>query len=540
MVSAGLTLPNKVPFYTDCSEARFTGNGSFAQFRRATLDIVAANKGSPALLWWTLGNEAGSMQHVGPQHQEHVCLNRVMAWVAAAIKLEDPFHPVGTVVSGIRAPEIGNISHFSQLYHHSVDFIGVNAYGDTAPQESGQRFRANGWLKPFALTETAPKGWPRQTPFGASVSKTSTEMKRVFMSIWDSCKADGGCLGTWPFFWESHFEEWTPYDARTAVGCEGCIDEVVAAFRKRWQGDSDVTSPLEIASLSASGYEYRLSDGSKAPLYRDMVTGMQLRANLSDPLQRSIMMTQGVPAKLELQPRRLQGTAAVWATSRNPFPPFEQPQAEAHAPLVAGTFSRSSDNYTSAGLNVEFSPAEPGQYTVHVFVRDSIGAKEEAKAAFPVLVCPKSRALCTPNQQCNTTTDGSVCYQQITKLMRIHSNRNIPWGLPFSQASSYETYQRYFWSKRLHNCPQPCGEGCAIDACLSCMNCFSVDDASDPAFPGKDICLGANPLLNFEHTQKASCHDLILASHTKNSTASAYALQFGLYLTNRCPRPCNI
>lgn len=134
MISAGLTLPNKVPFYADCGEDQFTGNGSFAQFKHATLEIVAVNKASPALLWWTLGNEAASMQHVGPQHPEHVCINRVMAWVAAAIKQEDPRHPVGTVVSGIRGPEIGNISYFSALYNHSVEFIGVNAYGDTAPQ----------------------------------------------------------------------------------------------------------------------------------------------------------------------------------------------------------------------------------------------------------------------------------------------------------------------------------------------------------------------------------------------------------------------
>lgn len=316
--------------------------------------------------------------------------------------------------------------------------------------------------------------------------------------------------------------------------------QVVSAFRKRWQGSSATTSPLEIASLNASGYTYLLSDGSPSPIYPDIVTGTQLAADLSAPSQRFIVMTQGVPAKLQLQPRRVHGTTAKWAVSRNPFPPFEQPQAAARAPLVAGMFSNSPDNYTAAGLEVEFSPSEPGQYIVNVFVRDRAHAKEEAKATIPVLVCPASRGLCAPKLQCNTTTSDSVCYQQITRLMRMHANRNISWQLPFPQASSYEAYQRYFWSRGLHGCPQPCGEGCAIEACLSCMDCFSVNTPADPGFPGEDLCTtaAANPLLNFEPTQKSSCHDLITAGHKKNSTASAHELQLGLYLSRRCPRPC--
>ncbi|CAE8635386.1 unnamed protein product [Polarella glacialis] len=140
-VSAGIDLPRDAYMYDDVdfdikptlANGWKAGSGNRCSFddprwleiwKNAEKDI-RKYRSNPHILWWTVGNELESF--VGWSAGNDCLWNRV-EWFAKKIKAMDWAHPVGTVIAGFHPDKVKNIKKLCP----SLDFIGVNAYGNDA------------------------------------------------------------------------------------------------------------------------------------------------------------------------------------------------------------------------------------------------------------------------------------------------------------------------------------------------------------------------------------------------------------------------
>jgi hypothetical protein len=154
---------------------------------------VKKYKDTPALLVWGLGNEMEGPTSDGTDPT----IWKELEVLAKIVKEEDPNHPVMTVIAGAGPKKIKNLME----YCPSIDIVGVNAYGSAFGVADS--LKANGWTKPFVLTEFGPTGqWEvSKTSWGAPNEATSTEKASSYFAVQKHTMDTRNCLGSYAFLW---------------------------------------------------------------------------------------------------------------------------------------------------------------------------------------------------------------------------------------------------------------------------------------------------------------------------------------------------
>lgn len=204
-------------------------------------------KDHPALLMWTVGNEAESMH-------KNLKLWDAINDIAKMIHETDSNHPTSTALAGANPL---NIQHIIERAPH-IDILSLNSYAPNVPDVLSKVQQA-GWVKPYMITEFGPRGtWqmePEPTrilPWGALVEQTSTEKESDYLvCMRDHIKPNysNGCIGSFVFIWgyQTHGEVLNWYGTFDKKGYSyGSVDAMVYC----WSGSYPANRAPMIASRS--------------------------------------------------------------------------------------------------------------------------------------------------------------------------------------------------------------------------------------------------------------------------------------------------
>jgi hypothetical protein len=225
----------------DYSDPQAVGK-QFDQLKARVLEL----KDHPALLFWGVGNELS----VGYKNRK--------VWdavndVARMIHQVDPHHPAMTVIGdgGLKGGDVREI----RARCPDIDLLGINYYKgvDTVPE----KVRAEGWDKPYVLTEWGPSGdWqtPR-TKWGAAIEETSSEKAACFVERYQHTmlKDPGRCFGSYAFLWQ-----WRQERTHTWYGLfleSGERTESVGALQYLWSGRWPANRAPHVERLRIDGRE---------------------------------------------------------------------------------------------------------------------------------------------------------------------------------------------------------------------------------------------------------------------------------------------
>ena len=324
--------------------------------RNSILEQVKLYKNHPALLMWSIGNEAESK--LSQTSSEYIRLWKEIGQIAKMIKQEDPNHLVSTTLASSLVAHVMNV----KKYAPDIDILCVNSY---YPQVTGivTNLKAAGWEKPFLISEFGPRGtWnmnpepTRQLPWGspvALVEETSTEKAAIYKKIVSESviakKADG-CLGSFAFLWgyQAHGEVLNWYGLFHKNGYSyGAVDEL----QYLWTG----SYPINRAPVIASRTTDMLMNGKKAEDIIQVTAGSDNTASVTatDP--------DGDPLRYE------------WYI-------FKEGTADTDGSMPPSMQGLWSDN-TKTNLNFK-APQNAGGYRLYLFVYDDIN-KKVASAAIP-------------------------------------------------------------------------------------------------------------------------------------------------------------
>jgi hypothetical protein len=221
-VTAGLPMAMESVHHFDYDNAR-----AVREQCERNKAIVLALKDHPALLIWAIGNEL----EVGYKNRK---VWDAVNQVARMIHQLDPNHPAMTVIGdgGVQSGAIREI----RARCPDLDLLGINYYAEV--EKVSELVRAEGWEKPYVLTEWGPSGdWQvARTAWGASIEETSSEKAAHFVQRYHSVilKDAGRCLGSYAFAWQWRHER-TP----TWYGMfleSGERTESVGALQYLWSG----------------------------------------------------------------------------------------------------------------------------------------------------------------------------------------------------------------------------------------------------------------------------------------------------------------
>lgn len=184
---------------------------------RLSLEKVRKFKDHPALLCWSLGNEAES----GGKNREGLFI--YYGALASAIKELDPYHPVTITMTEV--PEKWE-ADFINSHCGDVDFVSYNTYYSFLNDHRDFRaFLAGiGMTKPYMITEYGPTGtWNRKhedlsdriNDWGALIQLSSEEAALRYIDCYNLISAFDNCLGGIAFWWgyQTHGEVlgWYPF-----------------------------------------------------------------------------------------------------------------------------------------------------------------------------------------------------------------------------------------------------------------------------------------------------------------------------------------
>lgn len=201
-----------------------------AQYKRA-IEVIDRYKNHPALLVWSIGNEADGYDADGGDPKVWAAIEQIAAYA----KRVDPNHPTMTVVAEVLPKRIESINRLCP----SIDIVGINTYAGC--KTIGKRYRDAGGIKPYMVTEFGPPGtWEvEKNQWGAVPEPTSTEKARHYKESYEAgilAEKDKLCLGSFAFLWSfkqeatgTWFGMFLPDGSRT-----GSVD----TMRQLWSGTS--------------------------------------------------------------------------------------------------------------------------------------------------------------------------------------------------------------------------------------------------------------------------------------------------------------
>jgi hypothetical protein len=324
--------------YSDLEAVR----GQFEEMKARVLEL----KDHPAVLMWAIGNE------LSVRYTDLNVWNAVND-VAKMIHEVDPNHPALTVI-GDGSLAAGDLKHIEQRAP-DLDLIGINYYANI--EKVPGLIRANGWTKPYVVTEWGPSGdWqvPR-TEWKASIEETSTEKAQRYLERYQNVilKDSERCLGSYAFIWGPRHER-----TETWYGMfieSGEHEESVNVMQYVWTGQWPVNRAPRIEELAI--------DGKLAADNVYLQPGSTHHATLkaSDPEGDPITLRWEVRPEVERA-----GYAGMGEKRSQPMPELIQSTADR-----AMTFT---------------APAEKGAYRVFVYALDGQG--NVATANIPFFVRP--------------------------------------------------------------------------------------------------------------------------------------------------------
>jgi hypothetical protein len=330
-VSAGIWLSHSGPgFRYDNADA------VRAQFE-ASKAVVEKYKDSQALLVWAFGNEMEGGDKTDPN------MWRAIEDLAKMSHEIDPNHPTMTVIADIGGDKIASINK----YCPDIDIVGVNSYGPalTIPE----RYKADGGVKPYIVTEFGPPGvWElAKNSWGASSELTSSQKADVYTDIYRKSIANRpNCLGSYAFIWG-----WKQEATPTWFGIllpDGSHLAAADALSKEWTG-SRVKYPVPvIKSFKINGPD-------------------------------QIAPGEGVNASLDVKSPFGDDITASWKLMSDPLVPASGGAPEPEPDLISGAVA-SSD---LKGAHVVM-PDAPGAYRLYVYIYDRQGGAAVANIAIEV------------------------------------------------------------------------------------------------------------------------------------------------------------
>lgn len=339
---AGLTVLVNLPMKMEWADKFDYDNQDAvrAQFEEVK-KIVLQYKDHPAVLMWSIGNEL-SVRYTN--HKVWDAVNQV----ARMIHEVDPNHPALTVVGGLR--EVEEL----RTRCPDLDLLGVNNYKGV--EKVPAQLRANGWEKPYVITEWGPSGdWQMpQTSWKASIEETSTEKAERYLERYQNVmlKDTERCLGSFVFIWQ-----WRHERTQTWYGMfleSGERTEAVNVMQYVWSGKWPANraprlQPLTIDSKAAAE-NVTVAPGSEHAAI----------ARAEDPEKDALRLEWQVLA--EVAPAGYAGRGEQRST---PIPGLIGAAAE--------------------GGRVTFrAPEQEGAYRLFVFVRDGKGNGATANIPFQV------------------------------------------------------------------------------------------------------------------------------------------------------------
>eukprot|EP00928_Gymnodinium_smaydae_P031050 TRINITY_DN22919_c1_g2_i3.p1 TRINITY_DN22919_c1_g2~~TRINITY_DN22919_c1_g2_i3.p1 ORF type:complete len:596 (-),score=109.82 TRINITY_DN22919_c1_g2_i3:548-2335(-) len=434
-VSAGIWLDHAAARYRNCSDldADAAWNEELALF----LDAVRWGRDSPALLWWTVGNE---IEIEINWEAGTDCLWRRLEWVVAAVKREDPNHPVGTVLNGLSQKKVANVARLCP----SCEFLGVNAYGEES-LHVGSRLERWGWRKAFAITEYGPTGhWLNPvTPWDAYIEETSTVKAERYRATCDYCSQQEKCVGSFAFYWGwkwektgtwyGLFNEWRAVTSGVGADCPDCESEVVDTLRQCWTGRATEQSakPPSVEAVEVDGVV--LPD----TVFRARAGGLvALRARATS--------------------QRDEALTAVWAVTVDSYSAAVGGAFEDNLPLLGGLWpERGSASATGLGLEVQLNTSAlefDTSYRLYSFVRASQSQSENFLAPRATQEAHASLAF----RLCHDAVEGEACHQAVSEVRDTGIWRHPERYEGVHRGSSFADVQMLLHQKGGFSCPLPC------------------------------------------------------------------------------------
>ncbi len=216
----------------------------FERIKKRVLEL----KDHPAVLMWAIGNEL-SVRYTNRKVWDAV--NQV----ARMIHEVDPNHPAMTII-GDGSINSGDIKEIMRRCP-DLDLLGINYYKGI--ESVPAKIRANGWEKPYVITEWGPSGdWqvPR-TEWKASIEETSTEKAERYLERYQNTilKDTERCLGSYVFIWQ-----WRHERTQTWYGMfleTGERTEAVNVMQYVWSGRWPANRAPRVANLRIDGHAAR-------------------------------------------------------------------------------------------------------------------------------------------------------------------------------------------------------------------------------------------------------------------------------------------
>ncbi|TZF85060.1 glycosyl hydrolase family 2 [Pedobacter sp. BS3] len=319
------------------------------QLEQMKQDVVRF-KDHPALLCWSIGNEAESSY-------TNTKLWSAINDVAKYIHQVDPNHPTTVALANSDVTKVQLIASMAP----EIDFLSINSYAPNVPSVR-DNLNTAGWQKPYMITEFGPRGTWQMSPeptrvlsWGGLVEQTSTEKAADYLQIYQNhifANKANGCIGSFVFQWGYQ----THGDVLTWFGLldkKGYTFPAADAMQYAWTGSYPA---------------------NRAPVIQD----------------RNAVLMNGKKAEDNIKvDKSSTNTASVVATDPDGDPLtyswmiMKEKTASADGSLPDGIAGLITDNTLS---NISFkAPSETGAYRLIVFVNDDAN-KKVASAVIPFYV----------------------------------------------------------------------------------------------------------------------------------------------------------
>jgi hypothetical protein len=207
--------------------------------------FVLAHRHDPALIVWSIGNEA-ELQVEDPAQRE--ALFREIAYLAVRTKHLDPTRPVSVTLAGFD----DRLRAEATRWLGEIDVLGINVYAHAT--RLTELLDERGWTGPVAVTEYGPIGhWEApKTPWDQPIEPTSAEKADHYARSWHAMHTEARSVGGFAFYWG-----WKQEVTETWFGMflpDGSTLESIEALRQAWLPDAmPNTYPRLSTPRSSSG-----------------------------------------------------------------------------------------------------------------------------------------------------------------------------------------------------------------------------------------------------------------------------------------------